>query len=73
MGLQLDPGIRGRKGLAMWALCWLVGSGMGVALLLRGAAWLAERGLPPEPRGHRVVEYDPETGTFRTLTTRATR
>ncbi|WP_157163272.1 hypothetical protein [Actinoalloteichus spitiensis] len=46
---------------------------MGVALLLRGAAWLAERGLPPESRRRRALEYDPGTGTFRTLTTRATR
>ncbi len=57
----------------MWALCWWVGSAMGVALLLRGAAWLAERGLPPESRRRRALEYDPGTGTFRTLTTRATR
>ncbi|WP_418154612.1 hypothetical protein [Actinoalloteichus caeruleus] len=57
----------------MWALCLVITVSLSVALLLRGAAWLAERGLPPEPRGHRVVEYDPETGTFRTLTTRATR
>ncbi|MCP2329861.1 hypothetical protein G443_000131 [Actinoalloteichus cyanogriseus DSM 43889] len=57
----------------MWALVWLVVSGMGVALLLRGAAWLAERGLPPEPDKHRAVEYDPATRSFRSLTGGGTR
>ncbi len=57
----------------MWALVWLVVSGMGVALLSRGAAWLAERGLPPEPDKHRAVEYDPATRSFRSLTGGGTR
>ncbi len=57
----------------MWALCLLITVSLSVALLLRGAAWLAERGLPPEPDKHRAVEYDPATRSFRSLTGGGTR